>query len=680
MATMPSRCPGKDIRRMRNISLLISLVVITNVVSAQSVRDSIHAGYTSAVMDVVGSVGPKDVSQELIDAGRQKLYGLQVQHDIGTLLERSGVAVVNLTGAPGSSVAARFGGLSSDHSVIMWSGVPLNALSLGTCDLSMIPAFFTDHTVLHKNPPASEIPLAGLGMTLNLNSDQHIKAPNYLRVISGYNSLKNSTLAFEQYHSIGLDGKEGQQKKWIRSIGWRTRAMIQDFRNDFSYRDIYSFDSPVVSQLHNNAKSSALLNDVFINTRTGVFSLHHWFGIRKAMLPALMGKFASGTAEQDDQLNRSIVKWSLKSGALAAEVSSAYFDEELTYRDFPLANDEWGIYSAVRSRSLLNRVAVNYIVVKSMKIGFNAAYADQLVVNTNYEDGRSRLEWTQLTGFWNLRKTQWNWIVDAQYDSRIRSQGPAVSFSTDYTKKFGSYNFKWYAKIARRFRAPDMNELFWIPGGNADLLAESANTLRGGVEFNNESNNKLTFYLNPSVQYADVVNWIQWIPTESGYWAPVNYKSVQSLVIELPLRVTSSGVRQRFTAESRGILTNAVVDSPESNSGREMIYTPRLSYVSAFGYLNEAFSLSLRHRYMSARFTDEQNSNIRALPEYHVFGLSVEYDVNSKFAGYSIGLDIDNLFNHAYQSVRAFAIPGRIISMNLSIDILTNKKEKQNEN
>jgi iron complex outermembrane receptor protein len=679
----PSRCPGKDIRKMKIISLCISLVFITNVLSAQIAQDTVLASYTSRVMEVVGSADLELPAMGSLDGNRQELYGIRIQHDLGTLLERSGVAFVNVSGPPGSSSTARFGGFGSDHSVILWNGVPLNALSLGTCDVSLIPAFFMDHAVLHKSPSLSEMPMSGLGMTMDLNSANDGIQPGYVRLSHGYNSLRNSTLAVEQYHQLvgsRMHSKnEDANNRWIRSIGWRTRAMIQDLKNEFSYNDTYIFDSPLVRQMHNNAKGQALLNDVSINTGTGVFSLHHWYGVRNAMLPALMGRYATGTAEQDDQLNRTVLKWSMDNDNMAVEISSAYFAEQLSYRDMPLEDDHWLIQSSVQSRSLLNRAMVNLNLGKKIIAGIHLSQADQLVLNSNYEHGRSRLTWMQAGGHITMKSSTWKLVLDAQQDSRILHQGPAISFASEYSKSFSNYSIRPYTKISRKFRAPDMNELFWVPGGNRDLLSESAVSVVGGMECSHQFNKHVILSVNPSAHRADVINWIQWVPGELGYWAPVNYNRVLSTGVEFPLKIMAALGKHNLLAESRVVYTNAQIKSLENNSFSRMIYTPQWTHAAVVGYSNEKLDISFRHRYMSSRFTDEQNSKLRELSAYHVFGLSMGYSLNGVLLGYSIGLDIDNVFNNRFESVRAFAIPGRVVSLNLTAIIKTNKKIDYNE-
>jgi iron complex outermembrane receptor protein len=667
---------------MKGILIFISVVLVTSVSSAQISADSVAAAYTTGVMEVVGSADkPQDLSGQK-NSHSHFLFGFRPHHDLGVLLERSGVAIQNVTGAPGSSATVRFGGFGSDHSVFLWNGVPLNALSLGTCDVSLIPAFFMDDAVLFRNPAVSEMPLSGLGMTLGLNALGQSPERSYVKLFGGMNSLRNATLALEQFHTLFSnepDDRGDEKKPWLQRATWRTRLILQDMKNEFAYHDRYIFENPQVEQQHNNSKHQAMMNDVVLRTRTGVFSLHHWYAERFSMLPALMGKYASGTAEQADDINRSVLKWAFDRKKISAEISSALFLEALQYRDQPLNEHAWLIDSKVNSRSLFQRARLNCAVADDFRMGLHLAFADQRVSNSNYAEGSSGLRWLIAGGHVRWKPGQFRILLDGQVDSRTIRQGPAATLSLEYLRSGDRCSVQPYITLSRRFRAPDMNELFWMPGGNRNLLSESAISVRSGVELNCSFSRLWRMTFTPAAHYSEVKNWIQWIPSADGYWTPVNYSYVESRNVELPVTMQFSPARRRMFMETRLIFTRAVSIGNGSEPESQMIYTPEWTHAAAFGYTQGAFDMSVRHRFMSTRFTDEANSAVRQLPEYHVFGFSVDYHLNVSSMSCIIGIDADNLLNVQYESVRAFALPGRVVSATLSISFQTSEKNELNE-
>jgi hypothetical protein len=397
------------------------------------------------------------------------------------------------------------------------------------------------------------------------------------------------------------------------------------------------------------------------------------------MLPALMGKFASGTAEQADDINRSVMKWNWDSKKISAEISSALFLEALRYRDQPLDEQSWLIDSKVSSMSLFHRARLNYAISDNIRTGFNLSFADQRVSNSSYDEGRSVLRWMIAGGHVSWRPGNLKVLLDGQVDSRTIRQGPAATLSMEYLSSGDQFNFRPYITVSRRFRAPDMNELFWIPGGNRNLLSESAISFRSGAEFNCTLTRKCRLTISPAAHYSEVKNWIQWIPSADGYWTPVNYSYVESRNFELPVNLQFSPARRKMFIESRWVFTRAERKDNGSNAASHMIYTPEWTHAAAIGYMQGLFNVSVRHRYMSTRFTDESNAVVRQLPQYHLFGISFDYHLKNPSMSCIIGLDVDNLFNVQYESVRAFALPGRIVSATISTTFYTSEKFKLNE-
>ena len=61
--------------------------------------------------------------------------------DLGSFLDAQGLAHQLTAGAPGAAGSLRFHGLSSDHTLLTWYGMPINSFTLGTCDMSLLPMF-----------------------------------------------------------------------------------------------------------------------------------------------------------------------------------------------------------------------------------------------------------------------------------------------------------------------------------------------------------------------------------------------------------------------------------------------------------------------------------------------------------------------------------------------------------
>ena len=65
-----------------------------------------------------------------------------------------------------------------------------------------------------------------------------------------------------------------------------------------------------------------------------------------------------------------------------------------------------------------------------------------------------------------------------------------------------------FASIGRNYHIPSMNDLYWVPGGNPDLLAEDAWNGELGLEMKMPAFEKTKIRINAFGSKTD--NWIRW--------------------------------------------------------------------------------------------------------------------------------------------------------------------------
>ncbi|MCA1747428.1 MAG: TonB-dependent receptor, partial [Bacteroidales bacterium] len=90
--------------------------------------------------------------------------------------------------------------------------------------------------------------------------------------------------------------------------------------------------------------------------------------------------------------------------------------------------------------------------------------------------------------------------------------------------------------FARNYHHPTLNDLYWQPGGNPDLLPEEGYSGEITVQYAAAAEGRsvstaLTGY------HARINDWILWLPGFKGYWEPVNVAEVRSSGLEYQLAV-----------------------------------------------------------------------------------------------------------------------------------------------
>jgi vitamin B12 transporter len=231
-----------------------------------------------------------------------------------------------------------------------------------------------------------------------------------------------------------------------------------------------------------------------------------------------------------------------------------------------------------------------------------------------------------------------------------------------------SHIIQWQAMVARRFRAPDMNELYWVPGGNPSLSAEqglNANMLLsiGRIE------GSIMWELQGRAFYNDITNWIQWQPSVEALWTPVNYKSVNSIGGELSFNVSVAKPQLRYSFSHNTSFTYATGINAGYDDRFIMTYTPAAISFSEIIVSAKKFTCTLAHKYTAKRFTEEQNLEVRALKAYQLFSAGVQLKLHTGRITVDTGISVDNILNTSYESVRAYAMPGRVLQVHIELTL-----------
>lgn len=634
---------------------------------AQSETDTLPSTYMSGEVEIIAHSNDNNaLSETSLDFS---LSNELLASDLATYLDRKGLAQINVNGAPGAAASIRFRGSSSDHTAFLWKGFAINSPALGTTDLSLIPLFLFDRAALNSNPSSAAIPGSNLGASVDLISASPLSTNHVGRAFFSWNNLGNSFSGFD----VPFVYKSKRNYNWTL----RTRAFHNEFQNNFQYRDVYRIGAPVVSQTHNNSSTFGMLTDAGFITGSHAFELSTWYQKKNMLLPSVMGKASSGTAEQYDQFLRAVAthKWFGYKKRIESAVS--FGDEQLLFRDNKAGDGYWSINSLLRSQTWQARVDASF-EWRKFKFRWNALNGFYSVKNASYVDGIRQLNTIQsgVSVVFVPNKRQ-ELQFDSRLENRIRTGKPFLSLGYRVFSNIENQPAILEVVISRKFRFPDFNELYWFPGGNENLRAEQGlfAGLYSGRTFNFRG---LEMMFKPGITCSEITNWIQWVPQSGGIWSPRNYKTVRIATAEIPVWLNCRIGKTKISGECRYTFTSArgVNDDEWSTSERfDMIYTPAHLFFCSLSATRNETSLGFRNRYSSSRFTEESNSWMYSLDAYHLTSVFLAQKMKVSRNEFNVLFSIDNLFNTSYESVRAYAMPGRVYQISINYQ-LNNKTTK----
>jgi hypothetical protein len=442
---------------------------------------------------------------------------------VGEQLSMGSVVNLRTYGAPGSLISGLAGGLTPDHLMVLWQGVPLNSPSLGMTDLSALPASFFSSIKFNDGVSKSPHP-GGASGVLSLQNNR-ISTPSV-----------NAGLSFNQFMNMrsGAGFNIPAGKCFLDgSMQWEQLA------NDFSYEDPYKHGALSEEQRHNDFSRRAVRLGFYTPAKRRIEGeVHAWLQSSVLELPEPLGSYGESLAMQRDSSVRLVAQLKSHFEKSVIAVKGAYFIEKQHYIDRVSEDAVPFIDSKIRTERWYGKAEYSHygeawVLNSAFVVNRESAQSNNYQANES-----SRLLYGPNTHFiWQPKS--WRLNAGARYDF-----GPGANvFVPDFSMAFIGTNWELGAGAARIFRYPDLNELYWQPGGNEQLAPEL------GVTFNayfvrRFNDGRAAFTLSPFVKAMESL--IVWEPV-FGHFSAHNAHSVR--MNGMLMRVENSGQINRFVLD-----------------------------------------------------------------------------------------------------------------------------------
>lgn len=598
--------------------------------------------FLSLVCTAQIELAPAQVSapRQLV-AGVERVDSLDRQYaetsDIGTLLNALGWNVLRL-GASGQAATLRQNGYSADHTTLWWNGFNLNSLTLGSADLSGLPAFLFDHVELNLQPWAGYA--AGSSFAGNVSLQNTPATQSEVHLLSGFNSLEN------RWAGTGVSLHRETQHG---AVDHRIKVVWQSDENKFEYRDPYRLEDTTLVQSHNDHRMAHVLWQSSVSGRAGALQVGIWGSTREVEIPAILGAYGASFATQEESSLRSFIgwkserssgRWEAKAGA---EWSSFVYSDQgcagcpqLTLSDLPTERQFLELKWTHPPKEREHRPWQWFSRLERNHTGAAVLGGD-----------RTQWRW-QWGGRWTSRNGRW--AASGRWQA-LDGVWPAFSVN----RLFRSERFFGRLQFSRRFRLPDFNELYWVPGGNNALRPEQGWALDASGEVALGTH----LAVRGSAGLNALEDWIQWLP-EGAVWTPVNTQSARQMYAEGSVEWNKASwnlkakARWQSTHFSRSpSMTMGQLWSTVASALEPAIYTPTwTANARAVWRWAPNWSIWMRGEWLSERFT-ESNRTLEPVLLFHA-GLAWN---RGKFR---LAINAENFTNHTYRLNDAFPLPGRV--------------------
>ncbi len=649
--------------RLRQTFFLLLLVGVSVWVNGQSLTDTIQ-------IKEVKVLAKKKIEEAGLKITRPDSLARAVSLTTNLSEMISGYSPVFIKSyGRGSQATASFRGTAASHTQVLWNGMRLNSPMRGMTDLSLLPVFFTDDVYLLHGGSSLTEGSGGLGGSIHLNNKPDWNSRFNLKALGETGSFNS--------HKSFLKIMTGNRK--IKSI---THGFYETSQNDFPF-----YNSGVIPNRKDTLENGdynkfGVLQEFYFRVQSSnIFSLRFWYQQSDRSLPQLMSYEGAEREEyQKDNQFRGQFEWEKYSDGWNFHFFTGVNSTRLNYfratPAFDFVNEdtqsnEFGVFNHLR---IFREISKKLYTTFSFDVNYFDVEANDRTKNTGYKE--DRLETSLLLNAHfkpSDRLAAFVLLRSESYDRNIVPFVPSAGMEWQVWQKFP---LVLRSNVARNYHKPTLNDLYWMPGGNPELLPEDGYTgdisLSGNFEFNQAKfQNEFTGFI------SKIENWIIWQPASNGawYWEADNVKEVLSKGIEYAFSsefewrsfLFHSGANYAFTSTSN---LNSVRSVDESR-GKQLIYIPKHKGHFHFHVNWKKFSLNYDLSYVGKRYTKSSNRESdfeRVLNPYWLSNLQLGKQFAWRDLTVGLNLSVENLLDNTYQSILWRPMPGRYYNLSVLIN------------
>ncbi len=559
----------------------------------------------------------------------------------------------------GGLATASFRGTSASHTPVYWNDVAIHSPMLSQMDFSLIPVFFLDDINLFYGGSSLVNKSGGLGGSINLDNKKLTNSKSKVSLVQQIGSFSTYGI----YADVNFENG---------NFTGRTRIMYLTSENDFSFLNNAVTNADYIRQTREDAGyyQYGILQELYFNRKNNdEVSLKIWLqnNYREIPQPLTVMPVPNNESQKNNAI-RSIINWKHYGTKSKIETSLAYNYDYLNYINkisFVNSDNTNQCFTA----NFKHYYEISPII--SIKSGISGDY--YLVNSNNYI---SKIDRKQLSLFTNLSSTFnkrifMNLVLRKEItDNKFQPLLPSLNI--EY-KLFNSNNIYLKGNISKNYHLPSLNDLYWYPGGNPNLLPENGYSYEMGLKYR-KSTNKL-FDLEYEVTYfrTKITNWILWQPDPVfRYWTPLNLKEVISSGLEVNLNYTYYLNSLIFRFNTIHTFTSAKnmkpINQNDNTADKQLIYTPLYSYNAGMRIEWKKIFINSETQYIGKRYTN--TTNTRYMPSYQLIDVSSGLILNTNKKQYVFQFSVCNIFDVNYQAIAWQPMPGRNYELILKINFL----------
>lgn len=529
----------------------------------------------------------------------------------------------------GATSSPSFRGTGAQRTAFVWNGININSIFLGQGDINNLNLLSYENVGIKFGGGSVIYGSGAIGGSIHLNNTLDFDKGFHGTLFSEYgsygtlNSLikakysnEKLSFSFSANHSKSENDYEVSEKNFINRNG--------EYQNTgFNFGLAYKIDPN---------------NEFYLQSQHYDSDQHY----------PIFDEYQTRTKYQVQTL-RSLAGWKLNSNRVKNDLKLVYLEDNFQYfGDINKAKSSGGI-----GKQYIVRNDLDYFV--SNKSSFNLISEYQYNQGEGYQSGiqnpkRNQVNLSLL--YRNEKLEKFYWELGAKYDF---VEGYESTFLFSASGKYKVNN--WYQtsiNISRNFKAPTFNDLFWTPGGNPDLKAETSYQAEMSHYFSYKN-----FKLGITPYYISIKDMIVWVPVTSVIWSPKNIDNVDAYGMETELAFTKNWTNQNLHSQISYSYTRSV----DQETKKQLSYVPFHQINFNTNYQYKIVGLFFQALYNSKRFTD--NDENKFLEDYLILNAGININPSKHI---QVGFKVNNITDQIYETVNYYFMPKRNYAVSLTLN------------
>ena len=608
--------------------------------------------------------GLKSISIDTLAITQQKTLSLS------ELLQENTSIFIKTYGQGGTATAS-MRGTGASHTNVYWNGIKVNSPMTGEADFSLIPLYFVDDVAIHFGQASMGLGSGGLGGAISLKSQPSWNEKFGVKIYQSVGSYQSLSTAAASSYSNG-------------KITGQTRVYYESSANNFSFKNTAKIGSPIEIQKNADYKKQGILQELYYrHNSTTMVSARFWAQKTNRGIPQLMTNFAINEENRQDDTNlNGIIEFQNSNNNLSWKLASGFSNMNLNYiysktstegNNIPILNSNSTAWTWF-NRGMMKWESVSWISANlQLELNNHWVNSNEDILTTGYNtqqlQGAARAAITTRP----IKNLTLNLLIsDELYRNKITPLSASLSASYKLFEKREIYA---NGGISRNYHHPSLNDLYWQPGGNENLLPEDALTQELGLSYS-VKNGSININTSANIFASQIRNWIMWLPHLKGYWEPVNLTQVTARGTELSVTASKALGRLTLKANANYSYTKSTIENAgkimrAESHGKQLPFIPVHSGGLVINALWKNLHAVYSFTHFSERYTTTSNNpnSMRRLYPYYMSSAAIGYDFTVKKTPLALQLRADNLLNESYQTILWRPMPGINFSLILRVDL-----------